>query len=91
VKVPALLYFAHPQEVYVLGYEAFFYPLWTDIDRLLLANGSLRWRKFLEAAYVFHLWNGFTENRINAIDELFVMSSNSMYAFIAREALGGKK
>ena len=87
VKLPALLSHLHPNELTVLGHDAFFYPLWLDIERILVAEGSVKWLDKLNGSYLFHLWNGYTENILLTIDEKFVRNSTSAYAAIARKAL----
>jgi hypothetical protein len=87
VKLPALLSYSHPDEIKVLEHDAFFYPLWLDVDRVLLSEGSHRWMPHMRESFLFHLWNGFTENQINAIDGKYIMESKSIYAEIARPAL----
>ena len=87
VKLPALLSYSYPEEITVLDHDAFFYPLWMDVDRVLLNAKSGRWKKYLNGAFVFHLWNTFNEDIINSIDQKYVMTSKSVYAEIARLAL----
>jgi hypothetical protein len=90
VKLPALLSYAHPTELKILEHDAFFYPLWLDVDRVLLSEESHRWKEYMKESFLFHLWNGFTEERINSIDKNYIMESKSIYAEIARPALGAE-
>jgi len=87
VRLPLLMSYTMPSDITVLGRDAFCYPLWMDLVRLLLSDGSARWCDQFASSYVFHLWNNYNEESLDAIDEQFVRSSTSFYAEIARPCL----
>ncbi|WP_297836091.1 glycosyltransferase, partial [Pseudomonas sp.] len=84
VKLPVQLAAAHPNELLVLDYRAFFYPLWGNIKRAMFSEASAIYADDLACAYCFHLWNGATHEWLEKIDLSFVRTSNSIYAKIAR-------
>lgn len=88
VKLPVKLATEHPEEITVLGYRAFFFPLWASIDRALFSEGSAVFRSEFELAYCFHLWNGATGSWLEEVDDEYVATSKSIYAEIAREVEG---
>jgi mannosyltransferase OCH1-like enzyme len=90
VKLPALLSYSSPQNIKVLDHDAFFYPLWADVERILLRDNSAKWLPQLQDSFVFHLWNGFTQDQLEKIDPDFVLKSTSAYASIAKQVIGVK-
>ncbi len=88
VKLPVRLAAAHPDEITVLDYRAFFYPLWHSIQRSLFTDAGAAYAEDFAVAWCFHLWNGATGSWLENIDLAFVRSSNSIYAQIARQVEG---
>ncbi|GLV28239.1 hypothetical protein TomTYG75_07620 [Sphingobium sp. TomTYG75] len=88
VKLPVSLSAAHPEEITILDYRAFFFPLWTTIDRALFSETSGMFREDFEPAYCFHLWNGAVGGWLEEIDDIYIRQSRSLYAEIAREVEG---
>lgn len=84
VKLPAMLSCKDPNEIRILDHNTFFYPLWTDVDRILLSEDSARWLKHLQSSYLFHLWNNLAEDTLLRIDKEFIVNSKSAYAEFAR-------
>jgi tetratricopeptide (TPR) repeat protein len=89
VKLPVWLAAKHPEEITVLDYRAFFYPLWTNIRGTLFSEASEKYQESLTPAYCFHLWNGTTGVWLDEIDGAYVTSSKSVYAAIARQVMEG--
>ncbi|WP_421695215.1 glycosyltransferase [Aestuariivirga sp.] len=87
VKLPEMLARKSPDSIQVLDENVFFYPLWTDLHRILLAEDSAPYMKSLERSYLFHLWNGQQEVLITRISEEFVQTSAAAYAQFARPSL----
>ena len=87
VRLPVRLSVKYPKLITVLPFDAFFYPLWPDVERVLLADYSMKHWRYLQNAYVFHLWNGITGRALDKIDREYVQHSSSVYAHIARSAL----
>jgi tetratricopeptide (TPR) repeat protein len=91
VKLPVKLASEFPEDITVLGYRAFFYPLWISIERAVFSETSGQFESDFEAAYCFHLWNGDTGPWLEKIDDTFTRTSKSLYAKIAREVEGVAK
>lgn len=89
VKLPAKLSFDHVDEITVLPYDRFFWPLWHDVERVLLGEDSGRYLPQLTDAYVFHLWNSMSEQALVKIDIDYIKRSKSVYASLARDILDG--
>jgi hypothetical protein len=89
VKTPGLLSFYHPSEIEILPFDHFFYPLWTDLPRVLLSNDVERWLPHLDRSYSFHLWNTITKRDLEKINDKFVLESKSVYSHFARPVLAG--
>jgi len=87
VRLPVRLAARHPDLITVLPFNAFFYPLWPDLERLLLAENSGKYGHHLEQSFAFHLWNNMTAHALSQITEDYVRTSQSNYARIARSAL----
>ncbi len=87
VRLPVRLAVKTPELITVLPFNAFFYPLWPDVERVLLAEDSKKHCRYLQNSFVFHLWNGMTESALRKINWHYVQHSRSVYAHIARSAL----
>jgi len=87
VRLPVRLAVRYPDLITVLPFNSFFYPLWPDLERLILAENSDKYWHYLENSYVFHLWNNMTSQALLKITEDFVQTSKSTYARLARTAL----
>lgn len=88
VKMPVRLAARYHDEITVLDYRAFFYPLWGNIKKALFSEASAMYADDFKPAYCFHLWNGATSEWLDDIDLAYVRSSKSIYARIAREVEG---
>ena len=84
VKLPAMLSGSFPDEITILDHDSFFYPMWTDVERILLAEDSAKWQKYLQSSYSFHLWNNFNEASLLRIDQNYIAQSRSAYAAFVR-------
>lgn len=84
VKLPGILAREHYDKITILDHRAFFYPLWTDIERILFSERGKRFLPFLDSAYGFHLWNGATEKTLRQISPSWIATSTSAYAYFVR-------
>ncbi len=89
VKIPALLSAYHPEEINVLPFDRFFYPLWTDLPRVLLWDDARKWLPHLAKCFSFHLWNTVTKSDLDEIDDQFLSTSKSVYAHFAAPVIEG--
>ena len=87
VRLPVRLATKNPELITVLPFNAFFYPLWHDLERVLLMENGSRYAHYLQDAYVFHLWNNITGRALEKINWAYVQRSKSIYAQLARTAL----
>lgn len=87
VKLPAILARTHYDKVTILNHRAFFYPLWTDLERIMLSEGGHRFLPHLKEAYGFHLWNGATEAALRKVSPEWIEASTSAYAYLVRQVL----
>ena len=85
VKLPMLLYAEHTDLVTVRRHDFFFWPLWRDINRFLLAEGSNKYRSIIDNSCVIHLWNGYNEKLLSSINQEYISTSSSLYANLVRE------
>ena len=81
VKTPALLARKKPTLITVLKPEAFFDPLWNEVETVLFSEQP---PKSPLPNFAFHLWNNMIGAKLESIDADYVRSSNSLYAQIAR-------
>jgi hypothetical protein len=88
VRLPGILIRENPQLVTVLHHRSFFYPLWTDVVRILFSENGDRYIPDLDVAYGFHLWNGGIEDTLLGITPDWIQTSKSAYAHYVRQALG---
>lgn len=88
VKLPALLAREHADKITILNHRAFFYPLWTDLERILLSERGERFLPYFAEAYGFHLWNGATEEALRRVSPKWIETSTSAYAHFVRRVLG---
>ncbi|GJD69990.1 glycosyltransferase [Methylobacterium gnaphalii] len=88
VKLPGILMTKYPEDIKVLDYRSFFFPLWNTIETVLFSDEGLEFLSDLEPAYCFHLWNGASGPFLEKIDEMFVSKSKSIYARIAGQVEG---
>ena len=81
VKTPAMLARKNPALITVLKPEAFFDPLWNEVESILFDEKP---PTAPLPNFAFHLWNNMIGARLDAIDSDYISSSNSLYAQLAR-------
>jgi hypothetical protein len=87
VRLPAKLAAVYYRELRVLPYDAFFFPLWHDLERVLFNAGSAHLAALMKDTYSFHLWNALLSSRLVQVDEEFLENSTCAYAQFARPIL----
>jgi Glycosyltransferase sugar-binding region containing DXD motif len=87
VKLPVRLAIERPEFIHVLDHDAFFFPLWDDVYRILFSEESGKYLPYLGNSFSFHIWQQFSTDFLNRIDESWVEVSKSNYARLARIAL----
>jgi hypothetical protein len=86
--IPLRIYSERPTLLVVLPHDAFFFPLWHDVARFLLAESSADFAIYHTSAYSYHLWNQEARSHLSVINDDWVRRSKSLYARFARDALG---
>lgn len=84
VKLPAILARTHHEKIAILNHRAFFFPLWTDMERVMFTENGQRFLPHLHDAYGFHLWNGATEATLLRVTPEWIANSTSVYATYVR-------
>lgn len=89
VKLPALLSREAPDEITVLSSRAFFYPLWTEIGKIVFAEHTGRNSGFFKKAYAVHLWSNLNPY-LDRVDRAYLRKSSSLYAAWCRPYVKNK-
>lgn len=82
--LPTRLMQEFPETISVLGYRAFFYPLWYTAGDVLFLDSGQKYRSALSEAYCFNLWSKKTGKALASVNDDFIRNSRSIYAEIAR-------
>lgn len=86
--IPFRIYIKNDKLVEILEHDAFFFPLWHDLSRMLLEENSMKYSKHFQSNFCFHLWNEFTKEDLKKITPEWINTSKSYYAHISKEVLG---
>ena len=92
VKMPLELSKKYSQHIKILDKNAFFYPLWHDINNILFNNDILIKQKdiyinIITNNYCIHLWDTYSHDYLKQINENNIYSNNTLYNIIARKFL----
>lgn len=88
VRVPLELIKKYPESIKILGGDAFFFPLWDDIERIMFNEEMLpRFNELFKNSYSVHFWETLTMDLLTSIDENYVYSHNNIYSMLARKYL----
>jgi hypothetical protein len=88
VRIPARLAINRPEIITVCDHDAFFFPMWDDVERMLFDDKSERFWRYFGDAYSFHLWSQFNGPLLRRITPAWLSTSNSIYARLARDCMG---
>lgn len=89
VRLPVYLYSRAPGLLHVLPHDAWFFPLWPSIRRVLLAPGSAESnRSLLEGQRAIHLWHTMIGGALDAWGPQNV-HDDTLLAALSREAFSG--
>lgn len=89
VRVPERLSQEMRAEITVLSSRAFFYPLWTEIGKIVFAEHTERNSGFFKKAYAVHLWSNLNPD-LDRVDRTYLRKSSSLYAAWCRPYAGNK-
>jgi hypothetical protein len=88
VCIPARLAINRPKTISVCDHDAFFFPMWDDVARMLFDEESEQFRQHFGNAYSFHLWSQFNASLLRRVTPTWLSTSDSVYARLARESMG---
>ena len=79
----------YPNDIKVLDSEAFFYPLWYDINNVLFNEryDTDLYKKIIENSYVIHLWDTYSHPYLKELTEEIIFKKNTLYNIFARKFL----
>lgn len=85
VKTPYKLSLMYPEEIHVLGYKKFFWPMWFEEDlKMLFSDSDLD----LSENYTLHLWqHGSYEKYLKDLNPNYVISVETVFNKIVRRFL----
>ncbi len=92
VLMPYELSKIHGNEIKILNSNAFFYPLWYDINNVLF-NENINideYKKIIKNNYCIHLWDTYSNNHLKSLNESIIFNKNSLYNIFCRKFLRNK-
>lgn len=92
VLMPYELSKIHGNEIKILSCNAFFYPLWYDINEILFKENIQieEYKKIIKNNYVIHLWDTYSNNHLKSLNENIIFTKNSIYNIFCRKFLRNK-
>lgn len=92
VLMPYELSKIHGNEIKILSCNAFFYPLWYDINEILFKEKIQieEYKKIIKNNYVIHLWDTYSNNHLKSLNENIIFTKNSIYNIFCRKFLRNK-
>jgi mannosyltransferase OCH1-like enzyme len=92
VLMPYELSKIHGNEIKILSCNAFFYPLWYDINKILFKENIQieEYKKIIKNNYVIHLWDTYSNNHLKSLNENIIFTKNSIYNIFCRKFLRNK-
>ncbi|MBN9614109.1 MAG: hypothetical protein BGO25_03605 [Acidobacteriales bacterium 59-55] len=82
VRVPKLLAELHPDEIHVVDYKKFFWPLYKEdqLRSFFLGSGS----RYCDESYCVHLWASLTWSHLKNIQPQDIWDSNAEFALLTK-------
>jgi hypothetical protein len=94
VRVPLKLADRFPDRITVLDENSFFFPIWSEIEKILFREKILftfrtvrQFKRLFADSYAIHLWETVTLKRLVKITPQTVLSERNMYSYIAKRFL----
>jgi len=92
VLKPLLLSNIYYDDIKILEYNSFFYPLWYDINNILF-NNSFKiedYKNIIKNNYCIHLWDTYSNNYLKNLTENYIFENNTLYNIFSRKILRNK-
>ena len=92
VKKPLELSMEFRNDIKILEYNSFFYPLWYDINKILF-NKDLNeeniknYKNIISNNYCIHLWDTYTNKYLKTLTENIIFEENTLYNIFSRKFL----
>ena len=91
VGIPRKLAINYPESIKILGGDAFFFPLWNDIEKILFNEEMLpHFDDLFKNSYCIHLWETFNLELLDSLDEDYIYSNNNIYSMLAKRHLSAQ-
>ena len=92
VLMPLELSKIYVNDILVLNYNSFFYPLWYDIHNSIF-NDNIdieEYKKIILNNYCIHLWDTYSNSYLKTLTENIIFTKNTIYNIISRKFLKNK-
>ena len=92
VKKPLELSKEFYNEIKILEYNSFFYPLWYDINKILFnveleLDNNIYYKNIVSNNYCIHLWDTYSHNYLKKLTENNIFENNTLYNIFCRKFL----
>ena len=79
-------------EITILGYKTFFYPLWYDIKDILFNNNfnTEEYKNIIKNNYCIHLWDTYSNEYLKTLNTDIIFRENTLYNIFSRKFLENK-
>jgi mannosyltransferase OCH1-like enzyme len=92
VLMPLELSKIYVNDILILNYNSFFYPLWYDIHNSIF-NENIdveEYKKIILNNYCIHLWDTYSNSYLKTLTENIIFTKNTIYNIISRKFLKNK-
>ena len=92
VKKPLELSVQFMNDIKILDYNKFFYPLWYDINQILFNKDidyvdNINYKNIISTNYCIHLWDTYTHKYLKTLTENMIFEENTLYNIFSRKFL----
>ncbi len=88
VKLPIYLYSRNPGDLHVLDHDAWFFPLWPSIEKLLFSNAPKDdVLPLFDDQRAIHLWHNMIGQTLDAFSYSDMIESDAVYAQLCRSVI----
>jgi mannosyltransferase OCH1-like enzyme len=79
----------YTEDIKILNYKAFFYPLWYNINDILFNEkyGIDQYKDIVLNNYCIHLWDTYSNDHLKKLNENIIFSHNTLYNIFSRKFL----
>ena len=76
-------------DIKVLPYNSFFYPLWYNINTILFREdyNINEYKNIISNNYCIHLWDTYSNQHLKILDENIIFNKNTLYNILSRKFL----